>query len=141
MKCKYCNSENLILKQNSFETDDILKANQVAVRCADCGKFIKWCSKDDRPQYYANTKKHWESQQSKEIKNEPTTKEQLFEAESQITKGKELDPKTKFVKKQDVLDLIDRTIKQSANILSSYQVRSVEARAMLNGIRDSIERL
>lgn len=51
MKCKYCNSENLILKQDSFETDDILKANRVKLICANCGKFIKWCAKEDRKWY------------------------------------------------------------------------------------------
>ena len=55
MKCKYCGSENLVLEQRSKETNYILDANQVALKCADCGKFIKWCPKGDRKYYYANT--------------------------------------------------------------------------------------
>lgn len=54
MKCKYCNSENLVLEQQSFETNDILQANRVALRCGSCGKFIKWCAKEDRKWYLGN---------------------------------------------------------------------------------------
>lgn len=57
MKCKYCNSENLILEQRSKDTCHILDAQQVALKCADCGKFIKWCPKTERKFYYLNTNK------------------------------------------------------------------------------------
>ena len=53
MNCKYCNSKNLILEQRSKETDDILNAQQVALICKDCGKFIKWCPKSERKLYFA----------------------------------------------------------------------------------------
>ena len=67
--------------------------------------------------------------------------EQLIEAQSNLAQGKEIDPKTKYVKKSDVLAIVDKIIAQSNNFLSAYQVRSVEARAMINGVRNEIEKL
>ena len=57
MKCKYCNSENLILEKRSKDDKHILDAQQVALICGNCGKYIKWCPKDERKFYWLNTNK------------------------------------------------------------------------------------
>lgn len=49
-RCKYCGSENLILVPR-IAGQDIMTANQVALKCADCGKWLKWCPKDERKFY------------------------------------------------------------------------------------------
>ena len=48
--CKYCQSENLYLEPKN-EADDVLTANQVALKCKDCGKWLKWVKKEDRRKY------------------------------------------------------------------------------------------
>ena len=54
-KCKYCNSANLILEPR-VQGQDIMTADQVALKCDDCGKWIKWCPKDQRKYYIQATK-------------------------------------------------------------------------------------
>lgn len=49
-KCKYCQSENLYLEPKN-EGEDVLTANQVALKCKDCGKWLKWVKKEDRAKY------------------------------------------------------------------------------------------
>ena len=49
-KCKYCQSTNLVL-ESRIPGQDVLTANQVALRCGDCGKWLKWCPKDERQRY------------------------------------------------------------------------------------------
>lgn len=49
-KCKYCQSENLYLEPKN-EGEDVLIANQVALKCEDCGKWLKWVKKEDRKKY------------------------------------------------------------------------------------------
>lgn len=46
-KCKYCNSENLILEPR-VQGQDVMTADMVALKCGDCGKWLKWCPKDER---------------------------------------------------------------------------------------------
>lgn len=48
-KCKYCGSENLYLENKSNK--NIMELPQVALKCADCGKWLKWCPKEERHQY------------------------------------------------------------------------------------------
>lgn len=71
----------------------------------------------------------------------PTKKEELLEEQTKKIVGQERDPRTKFIKKDDVIAIIDRVIKNSANLLSYATIRSAEARAMLNGIKDAISKL
>ena len=49
-KCKYCQSENLYLEAKN-DGEDVLIANQVALKCQDCGKWLKWVKKEDRRKY------------------------------------------------------------------------------------------
>ncbi len=51
MTCKYCGSGNLILRG---KTDNPMTENQVALVCADCGKWIKWVPKSERIMYLKN---------------------------------------------------------------------------------------
>ena len=48
-KCKYCGSENLYLENKSNKS--IMELPQVALKCANCGKWLKWCPKEERQQY------------------------------------------------------------------------------------------
>ena len=47
--CPKCGSENLILESRGELP--IMDAPQVALRCADCGRWIKWCPKEERNLY------------------------------------------------------------------------------------------
>lgn len=125
MECKYCKSQNLILEQRSHETDDILNANQVAVKCADCGRFIKWCAKDERKAYYINTMKQGAIKLPEtEVVSEPKSK-----------------TPTKSIDKADVIAIIDKVLQNSARLFAYPTIRSAEVRAMLNGVKDEIKRL
>lgn len=86
MKCKYCNSENLVLEQQSFETNDILKANRVALRCGSCGKFIKWCAKEDRKWYLSNCDLKTDKDAKQEIIKQLKTYGQNFVVIPKISK-------------------------------------------------------
>ena len=54
-QCTKCGSENLYLEPR-VKGQDVLTANMVALKCKDCGNWLKWCPKDER-QFYIN-KKH-----------------------------------------------------------------------------------
>lgn len=54
MKCPNCNSENLTLKVRG--AGDVATASQVALICADCGRWIKWCPKKERHIYIAKSR-------------------------------------------------------------------------------------
>jgi hypothetical protein len=47
--CPKCGSENLTLESRGKLP--IMEAPQVALRCADCGGWIKWCPKEERALY------------------------------------------------------------------------------------------
>lgn len=53
-QCKKCGSENLYLEPQ-IEGQDVMTADMVALKCKDCGSWLKWCPKDERKYYYANT--------------------------------------------------------------------------------------
>lgn len=53
-KCKYCGSKNLYLENKSNK--NIMELPQVALKCADCGKWLKWCPKDERKLYLNENK-------------------------------------------------------------------------------------
>lgn len=53
-ECKKCGSKNLYLEPR-IKGQDILIADMVALKCKDCGSWLKWCPKDERKYYYANT--------------------------------------------------------------------------------------
>lgn len=53
-QCKKCGSKNLYLEPR-VKGQDILTADMVALKCKDCGSWLKWCPKDERKYYYANT--------------------------------------------------------------------------------------
>lgn len=54
--CKYCGSDNLVLDTELKDKQEILKLDKVALKCADCGKWLKWCPKEERNYYLKN---HW----------------------------------------------------------------------------------
>lgn len=49
-QCKKCGSENLYLEPRVKE-QDVMTANMVALKCKDCGTWLKWCPKDERHKY------------------------------------------------------------------------------------------
>ena len=66
-KCKYCNSENLILEPQ-VKGQDVMTANVVALKCGDCGKWLKWCPKDERKYHFQAVKQNKEyDEQTKQI--------------------------------------------------------------------------
>lgn len=50
--CNKCGSKNLYLEPR-IKGQDVLIADMVALKCKDCGSWLKWCSKDER-KYYCN---------------------------------------------------------------------------------------
>ena len=66
-KCKYCNSENLILEPQ-VKGQDVMTANLVALKCGDCGKWLKWCPKEERKYHFQAVKQDKEyDEQTKQI--------------------------------------------------------------------------
>lgn len=53
--CPKCGSENLTLESRGKLP--IMEAPQVALRCADCGGWIKWCPKEERALYLETEKR------------------------------------------------------------------------------------
>lgn len=49
-KCKKCESKNLYLEPR-IAGQDILTADMVALKCKDCGSWLKWCPKNERVNY------------------------------------------------------------------------------------------
>lgn len=84
-QCKKCGSENLYLEPR-IEGQDVMTADMVALKCKDCGSWLKWCPKDERKYYYANTQQKQDTkwQKLKEfIKTNIENDEQEYE-ESQM---------------------------------------------------------
>ena len=50
-QCKKCGSKNLYLEPR-IKGQNILTADMVALKCKDCGKWIKWSSKKERGYYF-----------------------------------------------------------------------------------------
>ena len=71
------------------------------------------------------------------------TKQVAVEEKVDQTFKKEIKAKesAKKVNKDDVIAIIDKVIAQSTKLLAGFTVRSAEARAMLNGIRDEVSKL
>lgn len=74
---------------------------------------------------------------------EEGTKEVAVEEKVEETPKKEIKAKEspKKVNKYDVIAIIDKVIAQSTRLLAGFTVRSAEARAMLNGIKDEVSKL
>ena len=51
-ECKKCGSKNLYLEPR-IKGQDAMTADMVALKCRDCGVWLKWCPKDER-KYYLN---------------------------------------------------------------------------------------
>lgn len=49
--CKKCGSKNLYLEPR-IKGQDVLAAAMVALKCKDCGTWLKWCPKDERKFYF-----------------------------------------------------------------------------------------
>lgn len=60
-ECKKCGSKNLYLEPR-IKGQDVMTADMVALKCKDCGVWLKWCPKDERKYYYANkqSKDKWQ---------------------------------------------------------------------------------
>ncbi|HIU06171.1 MAG TPA: hypothetical protein IAC46_01055 [Candidatus Onthoplasma faecigallinarum] len=58
--CKKCGSKELYLEPR-IKGQDCLTTAMVALKCKDCGCWIKWCPKDER-KYYLNkqSKDKWQ---------------------------------------------------------------------------------
>ena len=94
-KCKHCGSSNLYLEPR-VEGQDVLTANQVALKCSNCGKWLKWCPKDERKKYLKDNQLDIEKNKDaalcyyeinrQELENKIKELEQkLLEKEEQIT--------------------------------------------------------
>lgn len=55
-QCKKCGSKNLFLEPR-IKGQDVLTADMVALKCKDCGSWLKWCPKDERKYYIHNQPK------------------------------------------------------------------------------------
>ena len=49
-KCKHCGSKELYLEPR-VKGQDMLSADMVALKCKSCGKWLKWCPKNERVNY------------------------------------------------------------------------------------------
>ena len=49
-KCKHCGSKELYLEPR-VKGQDIMTADMVALKCKSCGKWLKWCPKNERVNY------------------------------------------------------------------------------------------
>lgn len=60
-QCKKCGSKNLYLEPR-IKGQDVMSADMVALKCKDCGVWLKWCPKDERKYYYTNkqSKDKWQ---------------------------------------------------------------------------------
>lgn len=71
-KCKHCGSKELYLEPR-IKGQDVMTADMVALKCKDCGSWLKWCPKDERKYYYANKQSKDKWQKLKEwLKNQIT---------------------------------------------------------------------
>lgn len=52
-KCKKCGSKDLYLEPR-VTGQDVLTADMVALKCKDCGAWLKWCPKNERINYLKN---------------------------------------------------------------------------------------
>lgn len=57
-ECKKCGSKNLYLEPR-IKGQDVMTANMVALKCKDCGFWLKWCPKDERKFYLKQPKDKW----------------------------------------------------------------------------------
>lgn len=65
-QCKKCGSKNLYLEPR-IKGQDVMTADTVALKCKDCGVWLKWCPKDERKYYYTNKQSKDKWQKLKEI--------------------------------------------------------------------------
>lgn len=56
-QCKKCDSSKLYLEPR-IKGQDVLTADMVALKCEDCGAWLKWCPKDER-KFYLNKIKNY----------------------------------------------------------------------------------
>ncbi len=49
--CKKCGSKNLYLEPR-IKGQDVMTADMVALKCKDCGSWLKWCPKSERKYYF-----------------------------------------------------------------------------------------
>ena len=78
-ECKKCGSKNLYLEPR-IKGQDVLTADMAALKCKDCGVWLKWCPKNERVNYlkiekpdkwqklkeWLEEKKSWNERQLKE---------------------------------------------------------------------------
>ena len=87
--CKYCGSSNLILEPR-ITGQNVLTADMVSLRCKDCGKWLKWCPKDERTFYYKKTKTKWEKLKEWLTKDTPYfCKQQVLNKMQELEKDNE----------------------------------------------------
>lgn len=53
-ECKRCGGKNLYLEPR-IKGQDVMTADIVALKCEDCGAWLKWCPKNERVKYIKNT--------------------------------------------------------------------------------------
>lgn len=86
-ECKKCGSKNLYLEPR-VKGQDILSADMVALKCEDCGFWLKWCPKDERKFYLKQPKDKWQKLkewlEEKKIRNERRIKEAPINTEFYI---------------------------------------------------------
>ena len=58
-ECKKCGSKNLYLEPR-IKGQDVMTADMVALKCKDCGFWLKWCPKDERKFYLKQPKDKWQ---------------------------------------------------------------------------------
>ena len=56
-ECKRCGGKNLYLEPR-IKGQDVLTADMVALKCKDCGAWLKWCPKDERVKYLKHTQSY-----------------------------------------------------------------------------------
>lgn len=89
-QCTKCGSENLYLEPR-IKGQDVMSADMVALKCKDCGVWLKWCPKDERKDYihkYPKDKwqklKEWVKNKSIEIKRVNAINEEMAKIKDYI---------------------------------------------------------
>lgn len=127
-KCKYCGSSELELENNTKFS--VMDAPQVALKCAKCGKWLKWCPKDERKYYLGEFKKI--AQKSDEIQIEELQK-QLFNKEQEIERLRAFYERQ--VKEIKILhSQLDRTTMREQRIRSQL-INEIKSQAILQEYR------
>lgn len=144
-ECKHCKSKNLILEPR-IAGQDIMTADMVALKCKDCGKWLKWCPKDERHFYNKQNieKDDFEDLYCKSIEQRAELEKQLADKDKYTYTGKEVgEIERKYDEKIDTLEqklksqpaeIVEKIRKQIFNHFNVNNMEEYESLSMLDSL-------